>query len=246
MKKWSSAGAKVQGLQHKRKNIPCQDAFKYTENDSFICCAISDGAGTSKYAKIASEIVVNRITKILKEDFDIFFNSCDKIIKEKIVHRLRVVIGIKAKKKKTSKDEFNSTLLFVAIKNENYIAGHIGDGAIGVLKGNCLETISKPLNGEYSNQTYFVTSQNYKKYFRIYKGELNDINGFILGTDGTTDSLYNYQTNKFADIGIKIIKWLDENNKEKVNIAIKKNLENIVSKKTSDDCTLFIMRKIDI
>ena len=244
MKEWSTAGAKTQGIQHKKNDIPCQDAFTFIEKDYFVCSAISDGAGTSKYAEIASEIVANRITKILEEEFDNFFSANNKIVKEKIIHRLRTIIGIEAKKKKASKEDFNSTLLFVAIKNDNYIVGHVGDGAIGALVGNNLVTISKPLNGEYKNQTYFVTSKKYKEHFRIYKGELKNISGFILATDGTTDSLYNYQTNKFAEVGIKIIKWLDENNNEKVNHAIMENLRNVFSKKTRDDCTLLIMRRI--
>lgn len=244
MKEWATAGGKIQGLQHRKSNIPCQDAFKCIEKDYFVCSAISDGAGTSKYAEIASEIVSNRITKILEEEFDNFFTSNNKKVKEKIIHRLRTILGIEAKERKATKEDFNSTLLFVAIKNESYIAGHIGDGAIGILVENDLETISKPLNGEYKNQTYFVTSKGYKEHFRLYKGKLKNINGFILATDGTTDSLYDYQTNKFAEIGKKIIKWLDENDKKKVNNAIEENLKNVISKKTGDDCTLLVMRRI--
>lgn len=244
MKDWSIAGAKIQGIQHKKKNIPCQDAFKLIEKDYFFCSAVSDGAGSSKYAEIASEIVVNRITKILEESFDSFFTAPNNEVKEKIIHRIRTKLGIAAKNKKASINDFNSTLLFVAIKNKNYIVGHIGDGAIGALVENNLKTFSEPLNGEHKNQTYFLTTNGYKKHFRIYKGELKNISGFILATDGTTDSLYNYGTNKFAEIGIKIIKWLDENDKEKVNKAIEENLINVISKKTGDDCTLLIMRKI--
>ena len=62
------------------------------------------------------------------------------------------------------------TLLFVSIKNNKYIAGHIGDGIIGIIdeKGDAI-VLSEPENGEFANTTYFTTSENYKYHLRLYR-----------------------------------------------------------------------------
>ena len=241
--KWKIAGAKVKGMHHKKNNTECQDDFEILKDKNFVCVAVSDGAGSAKYAAEASRLISARIVKIMRESFNTYYNLPEVDIKKKIIHRLRTSIGIIAKKKQALKTDFNATLLFVAIKDNNYIIGHIGDGAIGILTQNEVRTISPPLNGKLKNQTYFVNSEGYIKHFRIYKGKINNIEGFILATDGTTDSMYNYKTNEFAPVAKKIIKWLDNNTEQIVSKAIKANLEQVISPRTIDDCTMVVLKK---
>ena len=73
-----------------------------------------------------------------------------------------------------------STLLFVAIKENQFILGHVGDGIIGYLKHGQLKIASFPTNGEFPNETLFATSPNADSQMNIVKGELNAISGFVL------------------------------------------------------------------
>ena len=93
-----------------------------------------------------------------------------------------------------------STLLFVAVKDDKFILGHLGDGVIGYLKNNCLKTASLPNNGEFSNETYFSTSKDASSHMKLAKGSVRDIDGFVLMSDGTADSFYNKKEKKLCDI----------------------------------------------
>jgi serine/threonine protein phosphatase PrpC len=138
----------------------------------------------------------------------------------------------------------SSTLLFIAIKNDKFIIGHIGDGVIGMLDNNNeIKVISKPENGEFSNATFFTTSTNYPDRLRILKGTLKNAVGFILMSDGPEESLYNKQDNSLLDINKDIINWLKDNNIQDVKKALTDNLKNVISKNTNDDCSIGIIRK---
>ena len=67
--------------------------------------------------------------------------------------------------------EFSSTLLFVGVKDNRYLVGHIGDGLIGYFEGNNVKTLSYPENGDSPNKTFFITGDNAINYFRIYKAD---------------------------------------------------------------------------
>ncbi len=123
------------------------------------------------------------------------------------------------------------------------IQGKIGDGVIGMLdSGNNLKTISKPDNGEFSNSTFFTTSTKYKERLRILKGRLKSADGFILMSDGVEDSLYDKKKESLSDTNKIIINWLENNTEKEVEKALYSNLEQIISKQTSDDCSIGIMR----
>lgn len=94
-----------------------------------------------------------------------------------------------------------STLLFAAIKGEQCLIGHLGDGAIGGLYGNELKCISNPDNGEHANETYFVTTKHAERALKIIKGNIKekDIHAFVLMSDGSTEGLYSKRENKFIE-----------------------------------------------
>ena len=107
---------------------------------------------------------------------------------------------------------------------------------------NNLKTISKPDNGEFSNSTFFTTSIKYKDRLRILKGTLKNSIGFVLMSDGSEESLYDKKMESLSDTNKIIINWLENNSEKSVEKALYNNLEQIISKQTSDDCSIGIMR----
>ncbi|MFN8303560.1 MAG: PP2C family serine/threonine-protein phosphatase [Saprospiraceae bacterium] len=243
--KWKIAGSSVIGLSHIKNNIPCQDHISILDNDDCFCISLADGAGSAKFAELGASIVTSKTCELILQYFDKFFLDEAKEVREKIIHVLRTNLGMQAKVKEAVKRDFASTLLFVAVKGENFIAGHIGDGIIGYVKGNELITLSPPENGEYINETYFVTSNNYQRNLRLFKGEVQNINGFVLMSDGTCESLFDKANRSLAPVVKEIIEWLDENSIEVVTNALKSNLEEVIRNKTLDDCSLAIMKKVN-
>lgn len=243
--KWKLAGSSVVGLSHIKNNIPCQDHISILDNEYCCCISLADGAGSAKFADLGASIVTSKTCELIVQNFDKFFEDEAKEVREKIIHVLRTNLGKQAKTKEAVKRDFASTLLFVAIKEESFIAGHIGDGIIGYIKDDELITLSPPENGEYINETYFVTSKNYQRNLRLFKGEVKNINGFVLMSDGTCESLFDKANRSLAPIVKEIIEWLDDNPIDIVTNALKSNLEEVIRNKTLDDCSLAIMKKIE-
>ena len=61
-------------------------------------------------------------------------------------------------------------------------------------------------------------------------------------SDGAGESLYNKKEELLSDTSSVIINWLKTHNERDVEEALCSNLEQIISKNTSDDCSIGIMR----
>jgi serine/threonine protein phosphatase PrpC len=239
---WKVAGTFVTGLDHERQNNICHDSFSYKISNSVISMSIADGAGSAKYPEIGAKIASIQVNNTLTKDFDWLFHSDENNTVHKITHAIRTIIGIHAKKQNASIQDFATTLIFVSVKEDKFIAGHIGDGILACLLDNDLKIISYPENGEFINETYFITTKSYKSRFRIYKGLIGDIKGFVLMTDGTCESLFDKQNKSMAPIVFTLFDWLDNYPIEIVNKALKENFENVVKRKTTDDCSIGLLK----
>ena len=246
VKEWYTASATTTGRGHIKKRLPCQDKTAESSlphsSGVFYGIALADGAGSCDFSDKGAKFISKKILEIIKSGFSKIFES------EKMSHSLTLLIEDKlrlfSKEQEIDFKELSSTLLFVTIKNDLFILGHIGDGVIGGLKndGN-IEVLSEPENGEFSNSTYFTTSKNHKNRLRVKKGKIKNFIGFILMSDGTAESLYNYKEKKLSKTNIDIINWLTVGSKNIVDEALSNNLSNLIAKKTFDDCSIAIMRQ---
>jgi len=63
-------------------------------------------------------------------------------------------------------------------------------------------------------------------------------------SDGAEDSLYDKKKESLSDTNKIIINWLENNTEKNVEKALYNNLDQIISKQTSDDCSIGIMRMV--
>lgn len=244
---WKIASAYVQGRGHVAKNVTCQDrTFKLIEKHEkgkFYGLSLADGAGTCEHSDIGAEIVTNKVLSFLKSNFTSLYRS--KNISKNIIYNIEKELKTVATQNNLDFNSLSSTLLFVAIKNKKFIIGHIGDGVIGMLDNkNKISTISQPENGEFANSTFFTTSLKYKNRLRITKGTTKNCLGFILMSDGTEESLYDKKNKQLINTSGVIINWLKAHSEEDVENALYDNLKKEIAKKTLDDCSIGIIRKI--
>ena len=246
MSKWKIASSYIIGQGHIQKDIPCQDrTFKLVNKSSkgnFYGLSLADGAGSCKHSDIGAEHITKKILHFLNSKF--LYISKKKNPSNYILRFIEKELKSLSHKRNIIFKDLSSTLLFIAIKDNKFIIGHIGDGVIGVLdKNSNLKTLSKPMNGEFSNSTFFTTSTYYKHRLRIIKGSLKESIGFILMSDGTEESLYDKQKESLIDSNKIIINWLNKNSETKVEEGLYHNLEQVISKQTSDDCSIGIMKR---
>lgn len=246
MKYWKSAGVFVRGRSHIKNEIPCQDSVYSITNWNMSIISLADGAGSCKHSKYGAEISTRTVCKVFNKYFNRLYKSDIEKIKTVILGNILKFISRKAKELNAEIGDFASTLLFVAIKGNNYIIGHIGDGLIGKLSmEENLEVISFPENNEYANYTYFTTSKNVFQHFRITKGKIINSKGFILMSDGSAESLYDRRNKTISSVAKQILEWLDNNSTKDVSKALEENIKSFIIPKTSDDCSINLMKLVD-
>jgi len=172
---WKVAGASVTGFAHEADGTVCQDAHAIaTTRNGWFVAVLSDGAGSARYsdasARLISHALVAQLANRLDQDNG---NGLDETLLrdwigrgvEEVRHQLRTsTLG-------TEHDlhDLHATLLGVAAGPNWGLFFHIGDGVGCATTMNDLATsiISSPENGEYANETYFVTQDDWREHLRL-------------------------------------------------------------------------------
>ena len=239
-------GVALQGIDHVKKNIPLQDyVFSKTSNNTTVI-SLADGATSYKKTEVGAKISTEFISNFICDNFQILFKENNATTSERLLDGIRSELTVKANQLGLNIEEHDlgSTLLFVAVHNNQYLAGHLGDGVIGYFENQEPKVLSKPENdGEYGQYTYLTTSHNAQSHFRVYKGEIDKIHGFILMSDGTCDSLYIKKENKLAPPNITMLEWLQENEKSSVEKEIHNAIQEVFLQRSDngDDCSINLL-----
>ena len=190
---WLVSAASQQGYAHIRDEIPNQDfhaidMVKDFEGESLVL-AVADGAGSAPFSdegsRIAAKTTVERLVhRIRKRPVASVKNHLIRSELRNAVKRSRSEISQYAKKEGKDSRDFATTLLAAVINEKTLATIHIGDGAI-IIKGSTGEyrVVSEPQGGEYANETYFITSQNFPKA-KITITSNPDVAAIFLITDG--------------------------------------------------------------
>ncbi|OYQ78712.1 hypothetical protein B9T19_07645 [Ignatzschineria sp. F8392] len=239
---WNFLECAVQGRGHIKDNIPCQDKTYSIQEDEVYIIALADGAGSARYSHIGADSTVRNAAHYLSRNFDIIYNSDNAfIVKQNIINNILEELNAISLAQNISLKDLASTLLLVAVKGDNFIIFHIGDGVIGYLKDEELKIASHPENGEFANSTIFTTSTQVIRDSKIIKGNLSGIEGFVLMSDGSADSLYSKTQKKLAPIISRLMQLSRTSNREILELALLDSFTNNVRKKTLDDCSINMM-----
>ncbi|WP_104713797.1 PP2C family serine/threonine-protein phosphatase [Helicobacter cetorum] len=235
----------IQGRGHIKTNTPCQDkVYSLTKNEVSVI-ALSDGAGSARLSHFGAKCVTQNICAYLCERFnELYGNENGLKIKQDLLDFLLEKLNQEQEKLNCEKKDLSCTLLFVAICDNKYIIGHIGDGVISyVNKNKEFKAISCEEKEGEANLTIFVTSKYALNDMRLFKGELKGILGFVLFSDGSQVSLYNRHKNIFAKSLDNIFKFYEKygsykKGRKKLRELLENYCLNTLRKNTSDDCSL--------
>ena len=175
---WRIYAASATGTSHVGKGIPCQDAFAFEADGERLVAVVCDGAGSASRSDQGSRVVADTVTRVLGErlrgdcavldDEDAFEASASAAIET-----ARAALIELADADKASLSSYAATLVGFAGDARRGWFFHIGDG-IGVAEAVASEdsadapsVVSAPENGEYSNETYFVTGDAWRQHLRV-------------------------------------------------------------------------------
>lgn len=169
---WRVFAAAAIGKSHIDGGLPCQDAHAHTIVGDTLVAAVCDGAGSKSLSQLGSAtvsaVVVRELAAHAKQaalasmDVDSFH-----ALAAAAVETARAEIAAMAAEQGADVSEYSSTLVAVVVDAAGGRFFHIGDG-LGVARSageDC--TISAPENGEYANETYFVTGEAWREHLRV-------------------------------------------------------------------------------
>ena len=239
---WKTLNYEVIGKSHIKAKKVCQDkTFSYNQN-GVIVSALADGAGSYEFSDVGAIIACKSICKYIAENFDELINisNANEVI-TKIVNHVVDDIENKASEMNCDKEKLSSTLLCVAIKNDDVMVFHVGDGLIAGLKNGELKTLTMPDNGEFANATYFITSPRAFEKARLLKGKTTGFQGFALMSDGSSASLYNKKLQKPAFAIAKLIIGLQYTFSTAYLDTVKYLMDYEIHERTTDDCSIALI-----
>ena len=184
---WRCAAASVRGLSHERAGLPCQDAYGRLYDGNTLVCVIADGAGSAELADVgartACDAALAYMAEALQNAADMEAMAWEAALRG-AASRARVAVEAEALDRSAEPRALASTLVLAAAYPGGAAALQIGDGACIVQDAGCaLVAITRPQNGEYPNETRFLSSDNALEdaEFTIWCG---DITGLALFSDG--------------------------------------------------------------
>ncbi len=255
MTNWNISYASVTGVSHKQSKLPCQDSAytKLSKDKKWIACVVSDGAGSAKHSKIGSKLLTFKFSESLINLSDhISSRGWDFEYEEFILDAIdNFREELKQKAKTEDLREYHCTLVAILMGESEGLSIHLGDGAnFGgsiTLSGENKVSLSKdtyislPENGQYANETFFVTEQDWKNHLRIER--IKNIDWFVSATDGGTAlAMINDKEPKPGFIKPVIQKLTNESSEKNRNMLLKVILSDLQANKlTSDDKTLAII-----
>lgn len=189
---WKINKTFLQGQLHYQQNKRCEDfaySFRFKDVESV---AVADGAGSLSDSADGAMVTAKTATRYIAGNFDKIYNSQNPE-KEKFFIIEAINYEIEKLYAREDFENFGSTLICVAVKDDRYIAVHLGDGVIGTVNADksVKSVFSAPMNGLTKNQTYLTGMKKAFKYLRLYTGKTDDISAFVMFTDGIADVFVN-------------------------------------------------------
>ncbi len=231
--------ASAAGVSHQTQNIPCQDRTCVLRGEAVLACALADGAGSRASSHIGAECVTQCVCEFLSKQFDALWTMPPDAISSLLVRECTAAL----EQMEPPIYELACTLLFFAGHQDGrFLSGHLGDGVqIYVPDEGAASVFSPPENGEYQNETFFITSDDAAAHLRLRQGVWHGAGSLLLMSDGMADSLYQHNSGIPARACVTLAEWLRDGDEAVISQALAENMERIFSRHTADDMSLVLL-----
>ncbi|HMF44282.1 MAG TPA: PP2C family serine/threonine-protein phosphatase [Polyangia bacterium] len=248
---WRVFAASATGPSHREDGRPCQDAFAHRTDGDTLIAVVCDGAGSCELshvgARVVSESVVHAIaaqlgSKLVQADSSP--EQWRKVV-ETVIASARDALQAVAKAAAGDVSAYASTLVGAVAWPSRLFFFHVGDGyAVARPRAaDAPDIVSLPENGEYVNETYFVTGNEWQAHLRMAVHDV-PIETVVLMSDGAAPFAIakgNKELHRpFID---PVQRYLDQATEAEGNAALARTLEDPRTDSiTTDDKTLLIAR----
>jgi hypothetical protein len=138
-------------------------------------------------------------------------------------------------------ETFATTMVTITCLAESTVFAQVGDGfAVANFAHSRLEMPIVPDRGEFANQTYFVTSQNWLESLHVFTIDEPCI-GCTLSTDGLQNILITREDKPYEPFFSNMFGHTKSLNSAEMEGSLREFLSsNLVNSKVSDDATIVI------
>jgi hypothetical protein len=164
---WRVFSASATGKRNLEQGVPGQDACHCMTAGDGLVAIVCDGAGSVREGQAGAEFVshtlAEQLSQALRADPDIPAYDAARAAIDAVRARLALI----AQSRELALQEFSCTLVGCVSAARGSCFFHIGDG-FAIWRdaaGNCV--MSQPENGEYADETYFVTDENWREHLRV-------------------------------------------------------------------------------
>ena len=253
IKHFKQCNLEVIGKDHVQSGLPCQDKTAYAQVDGVRVIVLADGAGSKKNSDLGADVTTKTVAELLSKNFDEYFLMLEdepirgsNLAKELTKEVYQNLNKVASENDNLSIIEMSCTLLFVAMKEDKYIQGHIGDGLIGELvtneQGVEVRIRSYPENNGAPNITFFITDSDAVDNFRITSGFMpGNTKGFVLMSDGPEEVLFDPVKKTINQYINNLFNMYKGTSFDQYKKTLERFLEEQISKYSYDDLSMNFM-----
>ena len=241
---WKTQCALVTGRSHQRTGTPLQDrTCVRTENGVTVAC-LADGAGSAMYSQEGAEAAVQQTCQFMCEHFDALYQSKTPMeLKRAILFHAESAVIQRAQELGVPVQELASTLLAVAVKGDQYLIFHLGDGVIAYQKDGKVLVASTPWNGEFANSTVFITSPGALRHCKVFRGVQPKLEGFCLMSDGCEAALYDKRHRRMSPALEILFQQTQLFETKAAGEMLDAAIRDVIAARSQDDCSLVLLSR---
>jgi Protein phosphatase 2C len=250
---WRQIAQSLQGPSHVARSSPCQDnhllKLRGREQDQILIACVADGAGSSKYGGVGSEITCESIAQSADSFLDAGGQLGD-LTRDDVLRwcdAARSRINEEATTRSCNTRELATTLCGAIVSPTGSCFFQIGDGAIVVRRNQVYGVVFWPHSGEYANTTNFLTTDRFAEQIEFNKtdGGFSDV---ALLTDGLERLALRFETRTphapFFDPFFRALRSTEDYTS--LNSSLREFLGSAsVRERSNDDKTLLLAAHVD-
>jgi len=163
---WSVFSVSTTGKRNSEQNLATQDASHFIVEHGALIATVCDGAGSAleggKGADFVAHALVEKISTLILSNSD-----CLEASVQCAIETVRVQLAECASTHQLVLSDYACTLVGCVVTPQRGFFFHVGDGFAIVQNSSGDSILSAPENGEYADETYFVTDENWKQHLRV-------------------------------------------------------------------------------
>lgn len=183
--RWRVFGASVAGKAHIDKSLPCQDAHAHLQVGSSLVAVVCDGAGSARHSELGAQFVATTLAQALADELGqgASIQDLHDGALAAAMAQVRGALEELADNHGAVLDDYATTVVGAVMGPSVGLFFHLGDG-VGVAQlDDGIELISLPANGEYANETYFLSGTRWRDQLRLLPIP-RSARGLVLMSDG--------------------------------------------------------------